>query len=486
MKFFLPLFYSFVLVSLMVPGLPATEAINDSKKAESKHDQPNVILFYIDDLGWTDVGFNGSKYYETPNIDRIANEGINFTNAYANAPNCAPSRACLMSGQYSPRHGIYTVGNSDRGKSKTRKIVPTPNKKILDASFYTLGEMIRDAGYETAFMGKWHLGEGKETGPRGQGFDKNVGGLEWGHPKKYFSPYKNPYLPDGPEGEYLTDRLTDEALDFMSTKRDKPFFLMLSHYAVHTPIKAKPLLIEKYEAKSPVGEHKNPTYAAMIESVDMGIGRMLRYLQENEIAENTIVIFYSDNGGLGRVTSNSPLRGSKGMLYEGGIRVPLAIRWPKRIKPKQTNPTPVIGTDLYPTLMNLVGGEVPSDLTLDGTDLTSLIVENKPLKRDAIYWHFPAYLQGRYKGSRNKDPFFRTRPGSVVRTGDWKLIEYFEDGGLELYNLKDDISEQTNLAQSNPAKRESLHTLLKTWRKNVNAPIPTEPNSKYDPNFKGN
>ncbi len=450
--------------------------------------KPNIVLVYIDDFGWRDTGFNGSKFYETPNMDRIANEGINFTNAYANAPNCAPSRACLMSGFYSPRHGIYTVGNSDRGKAKERKLIPIQNKTILHSQQTTLAESIRSGGYSTAFLGKWHLGDGDE-GPLMQGFDKNFGGLEWGHPKTYFSPYRNPYLQDGPKGEYLTDRLTDEADRFIrdhlnaETKDQptKPFFVCLSHYAVHTPIQAKPEIAERYQAKAVVDSQTNAKYAAMIDSVDQGIGKLMSTIKELGIEENTLIILYSDNGGLGKVTDNTPLRGSKGMVYEGGIRVPLSMRWPGVIPKGAICDTPVIGIDLFPTLSNLAGGKAKTQHPLDGEDIFPLMQQKGALERDAIFWHFPAYLQGTYRGAHNGDKFFRTRPAGAIRSGDWKLIEYFEDDSVELFNLRTDLGEKNDLSKSNLKKRDELYGKLKRWQKETNAPIPTKLNPRYDP-----
>lgn len=447
-------------------------------------DRPDIVLIYLDDFGWRDTGFNGSQFYDTPHMDRIANEGVNFVNAYANAPNCAPSRACLMSGQYPPRHGIYTVGNSDRGKSKNRRLIPIPNKTILPSAVQTLPETIQQAGYSTCFLGKWHLGDQDSTGPLGQGFDLNFGGLTWGHPKGYFSPYKNPYLKDGPRGEYLTDRLTDEAIGFIkkqiSAEQRKPYFVCLSHYAVHTPIQAKPDITEKYASRKVVDGQQNAKYAAMIESVDSGIGKIFQTLSAAGTLDNTLVILYSDNGGYGGATDNSPLRGSKGMLYEGGIRVPLAMKWPKVIKPNSICKVPVIGTDLYPTLTKISGGTLPREQVMDGENILPLMKDAKgSLQRGAIYWHFPAYLQGKFKGARHADRFFRTRPASVIRSGDWKLIEFFEDGGVELYHLNQDLSEQKNLANTQTDQRDALLKKLHDWRKQIKAPVPTEPNPKF-------
>ena len=435
-------------------------------------ERPNVVLFYVDDLGWRDVTFMGSEFYETPNVDRLASEGMVFTNAYANAPNCAPSRACLMSGQYSPRHGIYTVGSAKRGKSKNRKLIPIQNKTVLDEKIVTLAEVLDEAGYRTAQIGKWHLGDDPTT----QGFDVNVAGNKTGSPKGgYFSPYKNPQLSNGPEGEYLTDRLTDEALAFIEESRDEPFFLYLPHYAVHTPIQCKPELKQKYADKQPDGEQNNAKYAAMIDSMDQSLGRVLAKLDELELSDNTIVIFTSDNGGHGGATSNAPLRGAKGMLYEGGIRVPLAVRWPSVIASESSCPTPVIGVDFMPTLIEACGAKAPEEQPLDGASLMPLFAGKSDWNRAELYWHFPAYLEA---GKRSDSPW-RTTPAGAIRVGKWKLIEFYEDGRRELYDLDNDAGEEMNIHKVHPQKAKELHALLDSWRKKLGAPVPTELNPEF-------
>ncbi|MHC4226839.1 MAG: sulfatase, partial [Planctomycetota bacterium] len=438
----------------------------------------------IDDMGWRDLGCCGSTYYETPNIDRLASQGMIFTDAYSCGPNCAPTRASLMSGQYTPRHGIVTVGNSDRGPAHLRKLIPIENKTVLDAKITTIAEALKPAGYVSASMGKWHLGNDPGHGPVGQGFDLNVGGYEAGHPRSYFSPYKNPELMDGPEGEYLTDRLTDEALKFIEANRDKPFFLYLPHYAVHTPIRAKKDMITKYKAKQPSNGQGNPTYAAMIESTDQGVGRIMAKLDKLGLTDETIVIFSSDNGGVGgykelgikggEITSNAPLRGGKGMLYEGGIRVPMFVRWPGVVKPGSRCDAPVITIDFYPTLLEIAGTPRPAKQVLDGRSIVPLLKGAGSLKRQAIFWHFPAYLQG-------SGGTWRTTPAGAVRQGKWKLLEFFENGRLELYNLERDIGEKNDLARISPEKTKKLHNLLRNWRKSVSARVPTELNSEYEP-----
>ncbi len=439
--------------------------------------QPNVVFILADDLGWKDLGCMGSSYYETPHIDSLAAEGMMFTNAYANAPNCAPTRACLMSGQYMPRHGIYTVGSSARGKSRDRKLIPVENTTVLDSGIVTLAESLHQAGYVTALMGKWHLGDEPDHSPLDQGFDINIGGDHNGHPKTYFSPYENPYLNDGPEGEYLTDRLTDEAVRFIESKRDAPFFLYLPHFAVHTPIQAKEALIAKYREKSGNSGQDNPVYAAMIESLDEGVGRILACLDRNGLTENTIVVFYSDNGGHGVMTSMQPLRGSKGMLYEGGIRVPLIVRWPGRIEASAVTDTPVISIDFYPTLLDLCGVSPPVGQTLDGVSLAPILTEGGTIEREALYWHFPAYLEAYKKG---EGPW-RTTPAGAVRKGNWKLIEFFEDNRVELYNLDNDIGEQNDLSKQRLDTCMELLNDLVNWRQETNAPVPFEMNPEYDP-----
>ncbi|MFW6303460.1 MAG: sulfatase [Candidatus Sumerlaeota bacterium] len=433
--------------------------------------RPNIILVVDDDLGWADLTLTGSKFYETPNIDRMAAQGVFFTDNYSCGPNCAPSRASLMTGLYTPRHGILTVNSSARGKESERKMVPVKNKTVLDSSFVTVAEQLQQDGYDTASMGKWHLGDNEQTSPTGQGFNHNVAGGKPGHPPTYFSPYRLPSLEDGPEGEYLTRRLTDEAVKWIGRDRENPFFLYLPFYTVHTPIQAPKDLVSKYKQKEPGDKHRNAEYAAMIEILDESIGRLMQKVDEMGQADNTCFIFISDNGGHGGVTSNAPLRGAKGMLYEGGIRVPMIVRWPGRVPAGVRDATPTIGVDLYPTLLELAELPMPGDIPLDGVSLAGLFEQKEKLPERSIFWHFPCYLKGGDKS--NNDPHFRTRPAGAVRRGDWKLIEFFEDNRLELYNLADDMSEKSNLADTHTEKREQLHTELKAWRKTVEAKMPT-------------
>ncbi len=460
---------------------------------------PNIVLIVADDLGWRDVGFMGSDFYETPRLDRLAAQGMVFSDAYASAANCAPSRAALMSGRYGPRTGVYTVGSPNRGKAANRKILTIPNTTTLDGDVVTLAESLRSAGYATGMMGKWHLGANDERGPLAQGFGVNVGGNRAGHPKSYFSPYNNPDIEDGPAGEYLTDRLTDEAIAFVRANKSGPFFLYVPFYTVHTPLQPKANLHDKYRSKVPGERHTNARYAAMVEAMDANVGRLVDAIDDAGLGENTLVVFTSDNGGLGRVTTMDPLRGSKGMFYEGGIRVPMIARMPGMIEAGATCREPVIGVDLYPTFVEIAGARVPDGQTpdgqtparqapdeqvLDGVSLVGLLRGQRSLAPRALFWHFPAYLES---SGIVKDSPWRTTPCGAIRMGPWKLIEYFEDGTVELYNLDADIGERTNLAAIRPEVRDRLHAVMTAWREEIDAPVPSEPNPKYvEPDREGN
>lgn len=446
-------------------------------------ERPNIVFIMADDLGYTDLGVTGSDYYLTPNLDKLASESMVFNAAYANCANCAPTRAALMSGMYAPRTGVYTVGNSDRGKASDRVLIPTQNKDTLAADFVTIAEVLKDAGYTTAHMGKWHLGAG-ETGPLNQGFDINVGGGHNGHPKSFFSPYKNIDIPDSPKGEYLTDRLTREAADFIGKQKaaDKPFFLYLPLYTVHTPIQPEKKRIAAAESREKGQYHNKANYAAMVEGMDHYIGRVLNALDEHGVADNTIVVFTSDNGGHGGYTDQHPLRGSKGMFYEGGIRVPLIVKFPGVTKAGATSDEPVVLLDFYPTFAEAGKAKLPTTQPVDGVSLLPVLRDSQAsLDREAIYFHFPCYLQG-YSGGEGAEaqrPPWRATPCSVIRSGDWKLIKYFETGEVELFNLANDPGEQNDLSTKEVVKTIELTTLLKVWHKQTNAPIPTEKNPKY-------
>ncbi len=427
--------------------------------------KPNIVLVVIDDMGWTDLGCQGSSYYESPNIDRLASEGVRFTDAYSSGPNCSPSRAALLTGNYPSRTGVTTVLNK---KVNEFALKEHPRSKSLSTEQTTFAEVLRGAGYKSISIGKWHLGKDKHAeDPLGQGFDENVGGNHNGHPGSYHHPFGKGAgrVPvDAPEGSYLTDVLTDRALDFVRRNQDEPFCLYLPYYSVHTPIQPRADLMAKYEAKEPVGGHKNPGYAAMIEAVDEGVGRILALLDELKLREDTLVIVTSDNGGHS-VTSNAPLRGRKGMLYEGGLRVPLIVRLPGVTEPGTTCAEPTLSMDIFPTLAKLAGAA--STEAVDGADLMPLFAGEEHLERDAIFWHFPHYLVG------------RQTPASAVRMGDWKLIETFETGQLELYELSSDIGETEDLAALHPGMAAALHGRLKAWRGAIGAKIPVK-NANWD------
>lgn len=441
-------------------------------------EHPNILFIFLDDLGWRDCSYMGSDFYETPHLDRLASAGMVFTNAYAAAANCAPSRACLLSGQYTPRHAIYNVGTGLRGNPKFSKLKHVPGTDTLRDDIQTWAHCIRDAGYKTATIGKWHLSQD----PLPYGFDVNIGGSHSGSPPKgYFPPHPGaPGLQDAAEDEYLTDRLTDEALTFIQENQTQPWLLYLTHFAVHSPRQSREDLLEKYRQK-PAGElHDSNVMAGMIHSVDEGIGRILAQLEELDLADKTAIVFSSDNGGDGTATSMHPLKGYKGTFYEGGIREPFFVTWPGKVRPGTRSETPIINLDLFPTLCSIAGADLPADQILDGEDLVPLLTGKGTLKDRALFWHFPAYLQGYSRIDQQRDPIFRTRPCGIIRRGKWKLHEYFEDGGLELYDLSQDIGETHNLAESRPKRVEALHHELMQWREQVSAPVPSEPNPQYD------
>lgn len=437
----------------------------------SAADRPNIVFILADDLGWTDLACQGSKYYETPNIDRLAAQGMRLMRYY-NCQNCQPTRAALMTGQYAPRTGVYTVGGIDRFDWKSRPLWPVDNVTKLPLDKITLAQSLKAAGYATGMFGKWHLGGDPQHHPKARGFDEAI--VSMGRHFDFGTDPTTPY----PPGTYLADFLTDKAEDFIRRHKDAPFFLYLPHYAVHSPHQAKAGLIEHFKPKAPVGGHHDPAYAAMIASVDESVGRVMKLLDELKLAGNTVLIFSSDNGGVGGyaregikgagdITDNAPLRSGKGSLYEGGTRDPFIVRWPGVTKAGSTCDVPAIHVDLYPTFLEIAGGKPPGGQPLDGESLVPLLRDPAAaLKRDAIYQHFPGYL-GAGGGS------WRTTPVGTIEAGDWKLMEFFEDHRLELYNLRDDIGEKTNLAEKLPDKVKELHAKMLAWREAIHAPMPT-------------
>lgn len=446
--------------------------------------QPNVVFFLVDDLGYMDIGANNpNTFYETPNVDRLAASGMRFTNGYAANPVCSPTRYSIMTGRYPSR---VDATNFFSGKRPGR-FLPAPLNDRMPLSDVTFAEALKQAGYKTAFLGKWHLGPTEQFWPEHQGFDINVGGFSRGLPPGgYFAPYKNPRLKDGPKGEHLTTRLTDEALRILDNVKADPFLLYLSFYTVHTPLQAPKELVEKYRKKAErlglndkpefadeeqVLPIKNPrrvrilqkhaTYAAMMETMDTSIGRVLDKLKQLGLEDDTIVCFMSDNGGLstseGSPTSNLPLRGGKGWLYEGGIREPYLIRWPGVTKPGSTCDEPVISTDFFPTILAMTGQKLRPKLHQDGVSLVPLLKQAGGIERESLYWHYPHYSnQGGI-------------PGGAIRTGDFKLVERFEDGRVHLYNLKDDIGERIDLAKQMPDRVAKMRSDLHAWYKEVDA-----------------
>lgn len=434
---------------------------------------PNVVFILADDLGYTDVGCFGSKYYETPNIDKLAQQGMKMTRHH-HCQNCQPTRAALMSGQYGARTGVYTVGGIGRFEWESRPLRPVDNVTELPLEKITVAQTMKKAGYATGMFGKWHLGEDEKHHPAARGFDEAIVSMG-----KHFNFNTKPKV-EVPKGEYLADFLTDKAVDFIQRHKDGPFFLYLPHFGVHSPHEAKEALIAKFKDKAAVGGHHSPVYAAMIASVDESVGRVMAALDELKLAENTVVIFSSDNGGVGGyeregikkggdITDNAPLRSGKGSLYEGGTRVPFIVRWPGVTKAGTSSDVPTVHVDLYPTLAEIGKAALPEGQPLDGESLVPVWRDATAgsLKREAIYQHFPGYL-GAGAGT------WRTTPVGLIEVGDWKLMEFFEDGRLELYNLKEDIGEQKNLAAEMPEKAKELHAKMIAWREGIKAPMPTK------------
>jgi len=481
-----------------------------NRKPPAEKSKPNFVFILVDDMGWRDVGAYGSTYYQTPNIDNLAKQGMKFTDAYAACPVCSPSRYAIQTGKYPADIHLtdWIPGRQAYHKPDPwNKLVPKPFQLFMPLSEITIGEAMKSMGYNTFFAGKWHLGEDSLHWPSYQGYDINEGGWKAGNPKAggmggYFSPYHNPKMKDGPKGEYLPDRLTSETIKFIEqeTKEKNPFFAFLSFYSVHQPIEAKPEMLQEnkkraeemgltekktYITNKPWMKYKkgwkerivqsNPVYGSMVESVDQNVGRIMDKLKALNIDQNTVVFFFSDNGGLstaeGSPTSNLPLRGGKGWMYEGGIREPLIVKWPGTIDPGSVSHIPVVGVDFYPTLLEMAGIQMNTH-AIDGRSLMPILDGSQPqaYENRPLFWHYPHYAN---QGST---------PASAVRKGDYKLIKFWEDQHVELYNLKEDIGEQHDLAQDQPEKTAELKKLLNNWLDSVNARIPDK-NPNYDPNY---
>ena len=435
---------------------------------------PNILLIMADDLGWYDVHFNGNEHLDTPNLDRFVKQGMVFPHGYAAAPVCTPTRAAMMTGMSPARLAItnHAPGFKNGMVPEGRKQAGAEKLTYLPLEAETLAERLKkEAGYATGFVGKWHLshrkgenkaGEKYEHGlrPKSQGFDLNIGGYDRGGPPTYFAPYKIPTLKEGPKGEYLPDRLATECIDFIKKQKNGPFFLTFWNYSVHYPIEAPEDLIEKYK-KRPV---ENAPYAAMIEGMDRSIGRVLASLDDLGLAESTIVIFTSDNGSL---FGNGPLRANKGHLYEGGIRVPWAIRWPGKVKAGSSSNTPIITTDTFPTLLEVAGLKPEAGTPLDGVSLVPMLKGNAGLERTSLFFHYPNYAFHK-----------RNRLGGVVRRGNYKLIHFYDDDSIELYDVVADQGEKKNLTKSKPKLAAELKAELMQWLKESGAKMPFVPAKK--------
>ena len=444
----------------------------------------NVVVILADDLGWSDLGCYGGDLVETPHLDQFAAQSLKFNTAYA-MPVCSPSRAALLTGRHAARVRMTIWSEGSVRGPQNRPLLQGQSRHDLPREEITLAEILQANGYLTAMIGKWHLGNADHA-PETQGFDISIGGTHWGAPHSFFWPYRGtgrfgteyryvPGLPYGKPGEYLTDRLTDEALKVIdhAAESDQPFFVYLSHHAPHTPIEAPAADIQRFADRiQPDLHHQNPIYAAMVYNLDQNVGRVLDRLQQHQLDSSTIVVFVSDNGGFigpdkGKtipVTSNDPLRSGKGSLYEGGIRVPLLIRWPGRTTAGRETDQPVILMDLFETLRRIVPSPFELPVT-DGVDLAPLLLNPEArLDRQALYFHYPHYYP-------------TTTPVGAIRAGDWKLLEYFEDNRLELYDLSSDPSESINQISQQPRKAAELLQQLREWREAVDASLPT-PNPK--------
>ena len=491
-------FSTYALLSVLCTIPVATVSAQTDRPAT-----PNIVLILIDDLGWADLGLTGSTYYETPNVDALAAEGVFFSDAYAANPVCSPTRASILTGKYPSRIGLTNHSGYAGAQGPTHRLKPPAVVGNMPPEDTTLAEALKEAGYTTAHIGKWHLqahhDQSRAHYPQANGFDLNIAGHRGGHPNSFHFPYKGtthpaydvPDLEDGQAGDYLTDVLTDRAIEFLESQANaqQPFFLNMWYYTVHTPIEPRQDKLEKYKEKAKamklnasmreaVADHQsfshahqdNAAYAAMVESMDENIGRILERLKRLNLEQDTLVIFCSDNGGLSTgahpmsPTSSFPLRAGKAWIYEGGIRVPLIVKLPGKVKAGLTVDTPVVTTDLYPTILDLAGLPLRPEQHLDGVSLKTLVSGSaSSLEREAIYFHYPHYHHINTMG-----------PAGAVRMGDYKLVEVFETGAVELYNLSDDIGEQRDLSKELPELTDQLTVMLSGWRETSGAVMPTE------------
>lgn len=454
-----------LVVTILITVTPGVFAAESTTTSSSK---PNVVLILADDLGWTDLACYGSDLYETPHLDRMARQGMRFSQAYSACTVCSPTRAALMTGKYPAR--LHLTDWSPGMMPDNPKLLVPDWVKELPLEETTLAERFKEAGYATASIGKWHLGD-EAFSPERQGFDINLGGTDKAAPPSYYSPYRIPNLPDGPDGEYLTDRLGEEAAQRIAAWRDRPFFLYLPHFAVHTPIQGRQDLLEKYQKKPRAGlRHFNAHYAAMVESLDAAVGRVLAALDTHSLTERTLIIFTSDNGGriTKATTNNAPLRFGKASAYEGGVRVPLIMHWPGTITAGSESDAPVITMDLFATALEACGIEAPYH---DGLSLASLLGGSGTIDRRELFWHYPHHQHYQLGGSM---------PYSAIRSGDFKLIEFHDDSHVELFNLREDIGESRDIASDQPETVNHLRSRLQAWREEVGAQMPV-PNPSHDP-----
>lgn len=431
----------------------------------ARGDHPNIIFLLLDDMGYADVGTYGNTYHRTPHIDRLAAEGMRFTDAYAAAPNCSPTRASILTGRWPARNGItqYLPGNV------------LPHAKLLQAhlplglplSETVIAEPLGRAGYVTACIGKWHLGAGDYL-PEKRGFHESFASSHWGSHQRMFAPHARIEVPGAADGDYLTESLTRVAERFMEANRSRPFFLYLPYYSVHSPIQARQDLIDRYAGRKDPSGRQNAVYAAMVEGVDQSVGRILSKLDQLGIASNTAVFFFSDNGGVPSRAFNGGLRSGKGYLWEGGIREPLIVRWPGSVRKGAVETTPVTSVDFYPTILEMAGAPDVRGHLVDGKSLLPLLRDDGALAPRALYWHYPHYSNAGAK------------PAGAIRRDGWKLLEFFEDSRVELYNLADDRSESDDRAQQEPARVQALHSELKSWRESIRAAMPVD-NPQFDP-----